>query len=256
MAKRAASSRVKRNLQTGPPPGAPLLKPASSRKALLSDRQRPARVYNLLLKLYPDAACALHYRNAFELLVATILSAQCTDVRVNLVTPDLFRKYPTIESLAAADVSQLEQVVRSTGFYRNKAKAIKGVARIVLEKHGGRVPQTMEELLELPGVARKTANVVLGNAFGKNEGMVVDTHIGRLSLRLGFSKQSDPVKIERDLMERFPRERWTMLAHLLIFHGRGVCVARRPRCGDCALWSDCPQIGVANPAPPADDKAT
>lgn len=260
MPKRSATSRQAPasppDRGVGPPPGQPLVKPAKARKPLLADRERPKRIYDKLALLYPDAACALHYRNPFGLLVATILSAQCTDERVNRVTPELFRKFPTIASLAEADIAELEQTVRSTGFYRNKAKAIKGVAQLVQRKHAGKVPQTMDELLELPGVARKTANVVLGNAFGKCEGMVVDTHIGRLSGRLGFTEHADPVKIERDLMAKFPRERWTMLAHLLIFHGRRVCVARRPRCGACALWGDCPQVGVVNPAPRPDDEAT
>ncbi len=260
MPKRSESSRKTVALTvsqtTGPPPGQPLIKPAKARKPLLADRLRSTRIYDKLLELYPDAACALHYHSPFELLVATILSAQCTDERVNKVTPELFRKFPTIASLASADIAEIEKTIHSTGFYRNKAKSIKGAAQLILKKHAGHVPQTMDELLELPGVARKTANVVLGNAFGKCEGVVVDTHINRLSGRLGFTRHTDPVKIERDLMREFPPERWTMLAHLLIFHGRRVCVARRPRCGTCALWNDCPQLGVVNPAPMSDDETT
>jgi len=219
-------------------------------KRMLAEPTRHARIEKELRRLYPDAACALHHSNAFELLVATILSAQCTDVRVNMVTPELRRRYPTIESLANTDQAELEQVIRSTGFYRNKAKSIRGAAKMIIERFDGRVPETMEELLELPGVARKTANVVLGNAFSKNVGMVVDTHVSRLSQRLGLTKQTDPVKIERELMGIYPRGDWAMLAHLLIFHGRQVCNARRPRCHECTLAPDCPKIGVSNPAPP------
>jgi endonuclease-3 len=178
------------------------------------------------------------------LLAATILSAQCTDAQVNKVTPGLFSRYPDAEALAGADPGELEREVRSTGFYKNKAKNLRGMAKRLVEKHGGEVPETMEELVELPGVARKTANVVLGNAFGRNEGVVVDTHIGRLSLRLGLSKENDPKKIERDLMGLFARERWTMLAHVLIFHGRGVCSARKPACDRCTLSGLCPKVGV------------
>jgi endonuclease-3 len=201
-------------------------------------------VYARLRAAYPDAACALHHRNPFELLVATILSAQCTDVRVNMVTPALFARYPGPRQFAAAEIPEVEQAIRSTGFYHNKAKAIVGASKLLVEKFGAQVPQTMEELLELPGVARKTANVVLGNAFGKNEGVVVDTHVARLSGRLGLSRQKDPVKIERDLAALFPRDQWTMLAHLLIFHGRRVCAARRPACERCVLSALCSKIGV------------
>ncbi|MCE9590611.1 MAG: endonuclease III [Planctomycetes bacterium] len=204
----------------------------------------PARIYRDLLAMYPDAHCALNHKNPFELLVATILSAQCTDVRVNMVTPDLFRRFPTVKSLAEAELPEIEEVVRSTGFYRNKAKNIRGAARLILERFGGRVPDTMDDLLHLPGVARKTANVVLGNAYGKNEGVVVDTHISRLSKRLGLTTHTDPVKIERDLALLFPREQWTMLAHLLIHHGRVVCEARKPRCNNCPLAAYCPKNGV------------
>lgn len=180
-----------------------------------------------LYKYYPDAHCELNHRNAFELLCATILSAQCTDVRVNKVTPDLFKTYPTPELMAEAPLEELEEIVRSTGFYRNKAKALKESSRIIAEEHGGEVPQTMEDLLELRGVARKTANVVLGNAFNINVGVVVDTHVKRFSNRTGLTKEKKNTdKIEKDLMALFPREHWTNLSHLMIFHGRNACKAR------------------------------
>lgn len=203
-----------------------------------------ARLYADLSRSYPDAHCALHHANAFELLVATILSAQCTDERVNKVTPALFKRFPTIRSMADATQEEMEEVIRSTGFYRNKAKNIRNTARIILDEFSGEVPRTMEALLRLPGVARKTANVVLGNAFGKNEGVVVDTHVSRLSQRLGLTRHTDPVKIERDLAALFPREQWTMLSHLLIHHGRAVCEARKPRCNLCPLSHYCPKSGV------------
>lgn len=201
-------------------------------------------LYQRLLKLYPDAKCALNHHNAFELLIATILSAQCTDVRVNMVTPALFKRFPKPADFANASLGEIETLIRSTGFYRNKAKSIQGASKLLVEKFNGQVPRTMEELLELPGVARKTANVVLGNAFGINVGMVVDTHIGRLSRRLGLSKHLDPAKVERDLMRLFPSENWMMLAHLLIYHGRQVCGARKPACERCTLSDICPKNGV------------
>ncbi len=207
-------------------------------------RRRAGRIYRKLAKAYPDATCALVHRNAFELLISTILSAQCTDKRVNMVTPDLFKKYPTPFEMAKAKRTDIEKLIKSTGFYRNKAKSIHGAAMVLVEDHNGEVPDTMDELLKLPGVARKTANVVLGNAFGINEGVVVDTHIKRLSNRMGFTKQSDPKKVEQDLIPLFPRKNWTMLAHLLIWHGRAVCDARNPQCDDCCVLKDCPQIGV------------
>jgi endonuclease-3 len=207
-------------------------------------REHAARVYDALQSLYPDAHCELVHRNAFELLTATILSAQCTDKRVNMVTPALFKRFPTPQRMAKATQEQLEQLIKTTGFYRNKAKSILGAAKMIVEKHGGEVPDTMPHLLELPGVARKTANVVLGNAFAKNEGVVVDTHVQRLSNRLGLTRQHDPKKIELDLMARFPRDNWCMLSHLLIFHGRRVCAAIKPRCEECQLASICPKVGV------------
>jgi endonuclease-3 len=207
-------------------------------------KRKAARVYKQLEKLYPDAHCALDHGSPFQLLVATILSAQCTDVRVNIVTPALFKAYPTPRKMAQAKITHLEQLVKTTGFFRNKAKNIQGAALAIEQDHGGEVPDTMEELLKLPGVARKTANVVLGNAFDKNIGVVVDTHVGRLSVRLGWTSETDPKKVERDLMALFPQKNWTMLSHLLIHHGRGPCKARNPKCDECALLKSCPQIGV------------
>lgn len=199
-----------------------------------------AEYYRRLHAAYPDAHCALDHRNAYELLVATILSAQCTDARVNLVTPALFARYPTAHDLAGAQPEELETLIKSTGFFRNKTKSLLGMARAVVERHGGEIPSTMDELTALPGVGRKTANVILGNAFGQNEGVVVDTHVTRLANRLGLTTQQDAVKIETDLMRLVPRERWTMLSHLLIEHGRRVCEARAPKCGICPLADLCP----------------
>ncbi len=206
--------------------------------------QRGAEVYDLLRAEYPDAHCELTFADPFQLAVATILSAQTTDVRVNMVTPGLFRRYPDARALASARQEDVEEIVRTTGFFRNKARNIIGFARGLLSEHGGVVPRTIAELAALPGVGRKTANVVLGNAFGINEGVVVDTHIRRLSTLLGFTKQATPEKIERDLMKVFPREWWTMLAHLLIWHGRRVCDARRPRCEACVVSHLCPSSRV------------
>jgi endonuclease-3 len=199
-----------------------------------------AEILKRLKAAYPDAQCALHHRNAFELLCATILSAQCTDARVNMVTPILFARYPTPEALAAARPEDVERIIMSTGFFRNKTKSLIGMAQALVADHGGVVPRTMEELRVLPGVGRKTANVILGNAFGINEGVTVDTHVTRLSRLLGLTRHEDPVKIEQDLMRLFPRDDWGLLSHLLIFHGRQVCIARRPRCGECVLADLCP----------------
>ena len=199
-----------------------------------------AVVLRRLLAEYPDAHCALDFTNAFELLGATILSAQCTDKRVNMVTPALFARYPDAAALAAADQAEVEDIIKSTGFFRNKAKSLIGMAAGLVDRHGGEVPADMDALILLPGVGRKTANVILGNAFGRNDGIVVDTHVTRLSNRLGFVSGTDAVKIERALIPLFPRQRWTMLSHLLIEHGRQVCLARAPRCGDCLLADVCP----------------
>jgi endonuclease-3 len=201
-------------------------------------------VYDKLAKAYPDARCALDHRDAFQLLVATILSAQCTDKRVNLVTPVLFAKYPTPAALARARQAEVERIIQSTGFFHSKARNLIAMARTLVDHYGGKVPPAMEELVALPGVGRKTANVVLGNAFGIDEGVVVDTHVARLSQRLGFTGHTDPVKIEQDLMALFPRERWTMLAHLLISHGRDVCTARKPCHEQCVVVKLCPSRNI------------
>lgn len=201
-------------------------------KAPEAERRRAARIYKKLQEKYPDAHCALNHSNPFELLVATILSAQCTDVLVNQVTPALFKKLPTPQMMAKAKLETIESLVNRVNFWRNKAKNLHGMAQLLVDKHDGKVPRTMEELIELPGVARKTANVVFGNAFNINHGVVVDTHVARLSQRLGFTKHTDPKKIERDLMALFPKKNWTMLSHLLIYHGRQVCKARHGLCMD------------------------
>lgn len=208
------------------------------RKAQLT--ARASRIADLLAGEYPEATTALRHRSAFELLVATILAAQCTDARVNTVTPELFRRWPDAEAMSSAGQEEMEEAVRSTGFFRNKAKNVIATARAIAAHHGGRVPETMEELTALPGVARKTANVVLGSWFGKAVGVVVDTHCQRLARRLALTRHDDPVKIERDLMDVLPRERWTAFAHQLVFHGRRVCAARKPRCGSCVLRDLCP----------------
>lgn len=201
-------------------------------------------VLSRLRKEYPDAHCELDFETPLQLLIATILSAQCTDKRVNMVTPELFRSFPDAESLSTADPEKLEELVRSTGFFRNKTKSLLGMSAAVAQRHGGNIPSTMDELVKLPGVGRKTANVVLGNAFNLNEGVVVDTHVGRLSIRLGFTNETDPVKVEQVLMSLIPRDDWTLVSHLLIFHGRRVCIARVPRCESCVLADVCPSARV------------
>ena len=236
----------------------PKKKPAAKKKAAkktapkgkrIASRANPedAKLYFARLrKAYPEAKCALHHRDAYELLVATILSAQCTDVRVNLTTPALFQRYPDAPALATADRGALETMIKSTGFFRNKAKSLAGMAQAVVKDHGGLVPRTMDALTALPGVGRKTANVVLGNVFGINDGVVVDTHVARLAKLMGLTKESDPVKIERDLMALFPRDDWTLLSHLLIEHGRKICIANRPRCGECVVADRCPSARTTN----------
>jgi endonuclease III len=213
-------------------------------KAKRPTAEHAGRLYDVLQRTYPDARCELDHTNAFELLCATILSAQCTDRRVNMVTPALFARYPDAPALAAARQEDVEELVKTTGFFRNKAKNLIAMARALVERHGGAVPRTMEELVELPGVGRKTGNVILGNAYGINEGVTVDTHVQRLAGRLGLTRETDPVKVEAALMPLFPRERWAMLSHLLIFHGRRTCDARRPRCGECTLADVCPSAGI------------
>lgn len=205
-----------------------------------ASKSRTLQIIGMLKTAFPEAAVALDHNNPYELLVATILSAQCTDKRVNLVTPQVFARYPDAASLAAAQPVELEELIRSTGFFRNKAKNLILCARGLVERHGGLVPDTMEELTALGGVGRKTANVVLGNAFAKNVGVVVDTHVGRIANLLGLTIHSDPVKIEQDLMNKVPQEDWTLFSHLLILHGRATCVARRPRCAQCVVYDSCP----------------
>jgi endonuclease-3 len=212
-----------------------------------SKRARKARTEEILARLkaeYPESRCALDFRNPLELLVATILSAQCTDKRVNMVTPELFRRCPTAADYARIPSAELEELIRSTGFYRNKARSLRGMGQALVDEHDGEVPSEMEALLRLPGVARKTANVVLGNAFGIDEGVVVDTHVNRLSNRLALTTEKNPVKIERDLMTLVPRSDWTLWSHLLIDHGRAVCKARRPDCEGCVLLDRCPSAEV------------
>ena len=221
-------------------------KPAKKRKPAkraISAANLPAHaaaVFSGLASLYPDAHCELDFQDAWQLLVATILSAQCTDRRVNMVTPVLFARYPEPAALAAARQEDVEEIIRSTGFFRNKARNLIAMAGAVVDRHGGQVPPSMEDLVKLPGVGRKTANVVLGNACGINVGVVVDTHVQRLANRLGLTSESDPVKIEQDLMKLVPQDQWTLLSHLLIWHGRRICVARKPRCADCLLNDICP----------------
>jgi endonuclease-3 len=207
-------------------------------------KKRTAEIIKRLKREYPDAHCALVHSNAFELLVATILSAQCTDERINIVTANLFRKYRNPQDYLKVAQEELEKDIRSTGFFRNKAKNIQGACQKITEQFGGEIPQTMDELLTLNGVARKTANVVLGNAFGIASGVVVDTHVSRLSQRLGLTENVLPEKIENDLEELVPQKNWIMFPHWLIFHGRKICQARKPRCGECPLEDICPQIGV------------
>ena len=204
-----------------------------------TDKVRVAEILRRLRAMYPDAVCALHHRNAWELTIATILSAQCTDARVNLVTPELFRMFPTPKALAEASLPALEEVIRTTGFFRAKAKSIQGAARVVTGEFGGTVPQTMEELLTLPGVARKTANVVLGSWYGIALGVVVDTHVLRISERLELTKETTPEKVERDLQRVVPGTEWINYSHRIIFHGRQVCIARKPRCAECGLETIC-----------------
>jgi endonuclease-3 len=211
-------------------------------------RQRARQVVRLLAKLYPDAHCALDYNNPLQLLIATILSAQCTDSRVNMVTPALFARYPSAEAFAEASPRELEQAIASTGFFRNKARNIIACCKKLVEKHGSRVPSTMEELVALPGIGRKTANVILGNAFDV-PGITVDTHVGRVSRRLGLTRHTDPAKVECDLMDLIPKKEWTMFSHRMIFHGRQICHARKPKCDQCLLSKVCPKIGVTSSLP-------
>lgn len=243
-----------RNIKATRPAGAgttPRNKKAVAKKSskVPASRRAPAAVrapeiFARLNRTYPSAHCALDFQNPFQLLVATILSAQCTDKRVNMVTPALFTRYATPEAMSLAKPEELEEMIKSTGFFRNKTRSLLGMSTAVAEQYGGVVPSEMEQLVRLPGVGRKTANVILGNAFDRNEGIVVDTHVTRVSQRLALTKHSDAVKIEQDLMPLFPRDQWTLLAHLLIEHGRQVCIARNPKCDQCPLSDLCPSSRV------------
>jgi endonuclease III len=260
-------SRDEKIARGGPPPKPNIpsgSRPAATKKALPVSKSRPAKaaraaptpefaaeLYRRLAESYPDAHCELDYASAWQLLVATILSAQCTDKRVNMVTPVLFATYPTPAAMARARQEDVEEIIKSTGFFRNKAKAIIAMSGALVEQHGGEVPNRMESLVVLPGVGRKTANVVLGNAFNINEGVVVDTHVTRLSRLLGLTTETDPVRIEQDLARLFSRDQWTMLSHLLIWHGRRVCDARKPRCDECVLAAICPSAFLASIGNPA-----
>lgn len=244
-------SRNNRKAQTKKPPAKKPWTDVQSKPSEKTTRKKasspPADPLETLANLkahYPGAHCALNHRNAFELLVATVLSAQCTDERVNKVTPELFKKYPTPESMSQAPVAALEKLIQSTGFFRNKAKNLKSAATDIVSKYGGEIPRSMNELQGLAGVGRKTANVVLGNAFGLATGVVVDTHVGRLSYRLGWTDSENPIIIERDLIKMFPESEWILLSHLLISLGRDLCRARNPRCSECFLFDACPKRGV------------
>jgi len=219
-------------------------KKSRPRERLEEKKRRARKILRRLAKAYPDAKTALDYGNPLELLVATILSAQTTDTRVNMVTPNLFRKYRTAADYARAPAGELERAIQSTGFFNSKAKSLRLAGAAIAAEHGGKVPASMEELVRLPGVGRKTANVVLGNAFGIDEGFVVDTHVARLAWRMGLTRQTDPVKIEQDLIALVPKGQRTMAAHRLIFHGRRICQARKPRCSECPVNDLCPKVGV------------
>jgi endonuclease-3 len=240
---RAAPATARPSASGVPRRTAPLRRPGR-REPGAARKARAAEILARLKRAYPEARCALRFDNPLELVVATILSAQCTDVRVNLVTPALFARCPTAAHYAGIPAAELEALIQSTGFFRNKAKSLQGLGRGLVERHQGEVPRTMAELVALPGVGRKTANVVLGNAFGLNEGVVVDTHVGRLSGRLALSRETDPVKVEQDLVPLFPRADWTLLSHLLIEHGRKICHARTPLCGSCFLADICPSARI------------
>lgn len=220
---------------------------AATRAAL---KKKAASIVRGLERTYPDAVCALHHRNAFELLVATILSAQCTDERVNLVTPELFRQFPTPEKLAQASQSAVEGLIKSAGFFRAKARNLRAMAQKLVADFDGKLPLTVEELIQLPGVGRKTANVLLGTAFGLATGVVVDTHVKRISFLLGLTRHTDPVKVEQDLMQIVPEKEWVNFSHRLIHHGRAICIARRPRCPECPLLKCCDRVGL----PPLDER--
>jgi endonuclease III len=212
----------------------------------MTPKARAQKIAARLYETYPGATCALHHHGAFELAVATILSAQCTDERVNIVTRDLFKKYKSPRAFAGADPAELELDIRPTGFYRNKARSIMGFAKAIVGQFGGEIPRDLDALVKLPGIGRKTANVILGTAFGLATGVVVDTHVSRLSQRMGLSAQEDPEKIEQDLMKLLPQDQWIAFGHSMIWHGRRICIARKPKCSDCPLTELCPKIGVTN----------
>jgi endonuclease-3 len=207
-------------------------------------RNRSRRIARALARAYPDAICALHHDNPFQLLVATILSAQCTDERVNIVTPELFRRYPTPEKLAQSSQTEVERLIKSTGFFRSKAQSLRGMAQKLVSEYGGKLPQTVEDLTQLPGVGRKTANVLLGTAFGIASGVVVDTHVKRITHLLGLTRHTQPEKVEQDLMALLPPTDWVNFSHRLIHHGRKICIARRPKCLECPLLKLCPRVGL------------
>lgn len=210
------------------------------RESLKDKQERAEKIVARLRKRYPDARCSLDFGSVHELMVATILSAQCTDERVNMTTPALFKKYPSVKAFAEADLEELQEIIKSTGFFRSKAKSIKNSARALMEQHGGKVPKTLDELVKLPGVGRKTGSVILGAGYGLAEGIVVDTHVKRISNLLKLTNQKDPVKIEQDLMKVIPEKDWIDYSHLLIYHGRAVCIARRPKCAECPVNDLCP----------------
>jgi endonuclease III len=234
---------------TGKKPAARSTKPRSTAARADDAKQQAKRVVSALRKEYPDAECSLTHRSPFELLVATILSAQCTDERVNIVTKDLFKKYPNPAAMAAAPLPAIEELIQSTGFFRAKAKSIKACSTALVDEHDGNVPDDLDSLVKLAGVGRKTANVVLGVAFGKATGVVVDTHVGRLSRRLGLTANDDAVKVEADLMTVLPKNQWIDFSHRMIAHGRRICIARKPKCDECLMDKFCPKVGVAAAAP-------
>ena len=216
--------------------------------ATVAKKKRAQAIYRILSKSYPDVHCELDFKNPLQLLIATVLSAQCTDKRVNAVTPALFKRYKNVKDFAGADLRELQQIIKSTGFFRAKAKNIKGLSLAIVERHGGKVPNSLDELVKLPGVGRKTANVVLGHAFD-TPGITVDTHFGRLSRRFGWTKETDPVKVEFEVMELIPRKEWTNLSQRMIWHGRRVCHSRKPACGACPLQKLCPSFGIGEMDP-------
>lgn len=208
-----------------------------------TEKERMKKILRILKKEYPEAACSLKYNDPFQLLVATILSAQCTDARVNMVTPVLFSRFRTVEDMARADLNEIERIIRPTGFFKNKARAVSEVSRLLIARYGGTVPDKLEKLIQLRGVGRKTANVVLGNAYGI-PALVVDTHVGRISCRMGFTKASEPVKIEFEMMKYVPKKDWTIYSHLLIFHGRKICLSRKAQCDKCSITELCSKVGI------------